>query len=327
MLSACGDLHHDIKLRTAPGTSLSVVVVSFAGSTFLGKGLRALLAQTYAHDFEIIVPSEASVSEISVLRNKFPKIRFIAAGRRRTFAELRALGVANARGAIVALTEDHCTPDADWCERILQAHTGSYTVAGGAVEKQSPDTILNWALYLLDYARYMNPRPAGYSGELTDCNVSYKRSALDAITDVWRLEFHEPAVHGALKARGQSLWCAPDMIVHQQRNVKFFDAVKDRYVFGRLFGSGRAGASKGRRLLYGMISVALPALLVGRVAQHVFRRRRHIGKFIGSLPAQIVLSFAWAWGEFLGYVTGRPEASLTPRAQSTNARPRAKVSP
>lgn len=320
MTSRAG-LSHDMKLQTAAaGPSLSVVVVTFAGSAYLGKCLQALLFQMNVHDLEIIVPCDESVSDLSVLQKKFPKIRFITTGGHRTFAELRALGVANARGTIIALTEDHCTPDPDWCERILQTHIGSYAAAGGAVEKAAPDTALNWALYLSDYARYMNPRPEGYSSELTDCNVSYKRSALNAIADVWQLEFHEPAVHGALQASGQSLWFSPNIIVYQQRSVRFGDAVRDRYVFGRLFGSGRAGAgSILPRFFYGMISILLPPLLVGRVARHVFRRHR-VGIFVRSLPALIVLNSAWAWGEFLGYVTGRPDTSLTPHAQSANAR-------
>ena len=50
----------------------------------------------------------------------------------------------------------------------------------------------------------MNPLSDGPSSQLTDCNVSYKRPALNVISDVWRVEFHEPAVHAALRAIGSS---------------------------------------------------------------------------------------------------------------------------
>ena len=304
--------------------SLSIVVVTFAGSVYLDRCLQALLLQINVDNVEIIVVCDQSFCDVSAWQNRFPQMRFIAARGHRTFAELRALGVANAQGTIIALTEDHCIPNPDWCERILQAHIRSYGAVGGAVEKAPPDTALNWALYLSDYARYMNSRSAGYSSELTDCNVSYKRSALDAIAGVWSLEFHEPAVHGALLAKGQSLWFSPDIIVYQRRSARFREAIRERYIFGRLFGSGRADAvTMPRRFFYGTISILLPALLVGRVARHVFRRQRHVGIFLRSLPALIVLNSVWACGEFVGYLTGRADTSLTPQARFANAKSRA----
>jgi glycosyltransferase involved in cell wall biosynthesis len=306
---------------SAARPSLSVVVVIFAGPAYLDRCLQALLLQTSVHDVEIIVPCDESVPDLSGLQKKFPAIRFLTSGGHRTFAELRALGVAKARGAIIATTEDHCTPNPDWCERILQAHRGSYAAVGGAVEKSAPDTALNWAVYLADYGRYMNPKEEGFSSELTDGNVSYKTSALYAIADVWQSEFHEHAVHGALRARGEVLWFSPDIIVYQQRSVSLGQALRDRYVFGRLFGSGRViTAPLLRRLLYAVFCIVLPPLLVGRIARHVFIRQRHVGTFMRSFPALVMVNAAWAWGEFLGYLTGRPEISLTP-ARSADPRP------
>jgi hypothetical protein len=36
--------------------------------------------------------------------------------------ELRLLGLIEAGGDIVAITEDHCDVTHDWCERVLAAH-------------------------------------------------------------------------------------------------------------------------------------------------------------------------------------------------------------
>jgi hypothetical protein len=268
------------------------------------------------------------MSELGAFQKQFPTVRFMSAGGRRTYAELRALGVSQARSAVIALTEDHCTPDPDWCDRILQAHKASHAAVGGAVEKAAPDTALNWALYLADYGRYMNPRAAGVSRELTDCNVSYKSAALRAITPVWQTEFHEPVVHGALHACGQSLWFSPHIIVHQQRSLQLGKAIKDRYAFGRLFGAGRFPAPDYllfavslRRLIYSAWAILLPVVLSGRVAAQVFHKRRCVVAFFRALPALVLLNSAWACGEFVGSVTGLPNVSLTPQARSAGARP------
>jgi predicted dehydrogenase len=299
---------------------LSVVVVSLTKRRdYLTRCLTALTQLPVGPRPEIIVPCDKSAVDLLTLREKFPNVRFLSVDGERTYAELRTIGVREAHGRIVALTEDHCTVDSEWFAQILRAHQAPYAAIGGAVEKKRPDTSLNWALYLADYLRYMNPQPEGATNNLTDCNVTYKRAALEAIVDTWTDEFHEPVVHAALQAGGQSLWLDPKIVVYQQRDVDLKVAVRDRYVFGRLFSSTRAvDFSRAQRFLYALLSLALPAVLVGRVAIHVIRKRRCAAEFVGSLPHLMLVSTVWAGGEFLGYVTGRAEGSLTAEVRGDN---------
>ena len=301
----------------SPKPELSVVVVILTGRIdCLARCLAALTRRRCASAPEIIVPCDESVGDLSILGEEFPEVEFLRVKGIRTYAELRAMGVRESQGRIVALTEDHCIASPDWGAQILRAHEAPYAAIGGAVDKKSPDSSLNWAMYLADYLRYMNPVPEGPTNHLTDCNVTYKRTTLDSIADVWADEFHEPVVHARLQARGESLWLDPRVVVYQQRSLDLSRALKDRYAFGRLFASTRAvDFSAMQRLLYCLLSVLLPAVLVGRVALHVISKRRCIGEFIRSLPYLILISTVWACGEFLGYVTGRAETSLTPKAQ------------
>ena len=301
---------------------LTVVVVILGGRNYLVRCLTALAQQVGVPNLEIIVPCDESFGDLSALCAEFPRVKFLSVKGHRTYAELRALGVQKACGAIVALTEDHCTPDHDWCARILEAHAGPHAAVGGAVEKRQPDTILNWAVYLCDFSRYMNPVQEGPACYLTDCNVSYKRAALASIAHVWTDEFHETSVNWALQAQGESLWLSPRIIVHQQRTLRFRAAVRERYVFGRLFASTRVSATTWlRRALYAGSSFLLPPLLLGRVAGNVLRKRRCVGEFIRSLPALMLMTTAWAWGEFVGYLTGRPGTSLMSGMRRAGARP------
>ncbi|MBI4590751.1 MAG: glycosyltransferase [Candidatus Rokubacteria bacterium] len=300
-------------------TELTVVVVMLAGREPLIHCLNALSRQAGAPAMEIIVPYDARLADAGSLAARFPSADFIALEGRRTYAELRALGVRRARGALVALTEDHCTPDPDWCARIVEAHRAPHAAIGGAVEK-GPDTTVSWAVYLYDFSRYMTPLREGPARYLTDCNVSYKRAALGSIAEVWREEFHETAVNWALEARGETLWLSPRIIVRQQRTLRLVAAVRDRYAFGRLFASTRvAGATACRRAFYAGFSFLLPPLLVGRIAANVFRKRRHAGQLLRAAPALLLLTTAWAWGELVGYTTGRPGSSLAPKAPRADA--------
>jgi hypothetical protein len=298
-----------------------VVVVLTGGKHYLSRCLRSLTEQRDAVSTEIIVPCDESVRHLVSLSDEFPQVQFLQLkGVRFTYAELRAIGVRKSIGRIVTITEDHCTPSPDWCAQILRAHEAPHSAVGGSVEKRVPDTPLNWAFYLADYLRYMNPIPAGPAHNLTDCNVSYKRAALARIGSEWETEFHEPTVHEALRTNGDSLWLEPKIVVHQQRDLSLRTAIRDRYAFGRLFASTRfVDLSLSRRLFYSLLAMSLPIVLVGRVAGHILRKRRHVGEFVRALPHLILISTVWAAGESLGYLTGRPEEALSANRGRSNA--------
>ena len=300
---------------------LSVIVIILKGGNSLRRCLQELERQGDGVTMEIIVPCDGSLQGLATLRAEFPKVEFLSLDGKRTFAELRALGVQKSRSPVVAVTEDQCRPHPDWCKEILQSHQQSHAAVGGPVEKDVPDTVLSWAFFFVDYVRYMNPMPEGPTNNLTDCNVSYKREILETISDIWKKEFHEPEVHHALQERKHVLWFSPRMMVYQRRHLRLGEALKDRLDFGRLFGSGRAQElSVLPRLVYAIMSLMLPPLTVGRVVQNVFTKKRCIPELFRALPVVILLNCVWAFGECLGYLTGRSASSLTPVLENSTTK-------
>jgi GT2 family glycosyltransferase len=301
---------------------LSVVVVVFAGRSYLLRCLAALMRLEVEGEMELVVPHDDTLDGLEELRARFPGVRLVPLGGQRTYAELRAAGVRAARGRIVAMTEDHCVPDAGWAREILACHEAPHAAVGGAVEKGRPspdrdDTALSWAVYFTDYSRYMSPVPEGPADYLTDCNVSYKRAVLEEVRGLWEEEFHETTVNWALLDRGERLWLCPRVVVRQQRSLPLRVAVEDRYAFGRLFASTRvASAGLPKRLAYACASALLPALLITRTARTVIGKRRHVGPLLRSLPAMVLTTTVWSWGELLGYLTTRAARSLTPGRES-----------
>ncbi len=300
----------------SPGPELSVVVVVLEGGGALRQCLEQLERQRVRGGCEIIVPYDQRLQQVSGLIREFPHVSFVPNKGRKTFAELRSVGIRQSRGRIVAVTEDQCRPQDDWCDQVTKGHASPHAAIGGAVEKQVPDRMLGWAIYFADYVRYMKPMSPTLTGHLTDCNVSYKRSALDVIVKVWEKEFHEPEVHGALQAQGETLWFEPEMVVYQRRSMNWAEVLNDRWCFGRLFGSRRLiHASALSRMAYGIAALASPLLTVVRVARNVLQKKRCIPQFLWALPALIVLNATWAAGECMGYWTGRPAAVLLPRSE------------
>ena len=292
--------------------NLSIIVVVLKGGEILRRCLAALRSQLEGfaldgYSAEVIVVSDERMAEVKEITGEFPQITVEVLPGRYTYATLRSHAVQMSGGRIVAITEDHCIPDPDWCLQIMKSHNQTYSGIGGAVEKETPDSALNWAVYFADYLRYMKPLSGGLVHSLTDLNATYKRSALNEIKDVWKDEFHENEVNEYLQRKGDLLWLTPNIVVHQQRSFHLKGALADRFAFGRLFASTRVRMVPLRkRLIYLVGSLLVPFLLVYRTARQMMQKKRYFKEYLRSSPFLILLSLFWGLGEMTGYLTGVP---------------------
>ena len=312
-------------MRVADRPVLSVVVAIASDTTspadgrHLGPCLAALRQQSDPPPMEIIVPHPPALAGIDALRQQHRVVHFLEAGDLRKYTgrgysrehhgELISRGLALARGDIVALIEDNDIVAPEWSRRVVEAHRLPVAGVGGAIEN-GINRPLNWAVYFCDFGRYQNPLPEGESVRASDANVSYKRAALEAIRPVWKEEFHEASVNGALVARGEKLTLAPGIVVHQHRQgLRLASALKERFIWGRSFGAWRSSQAEiRRRVFWAVFSPTLPVLLVVRMGAMALKRRRTLGAFVKALPLTATLSVSWSCGEFIGYLTGRPHS-------------------
>jgi glycosyl transferase family 2 len=301
---------------TAEGQSVVVAVVAICGAPLLKRCLDALAAQEQAPPFKVIVAYDPYLTDIPRLQECYPQICLIAHAGERTPVDLAARAVREADGDLVLLTEDHCEPRPDWVRRLCAALSSDRAAVGGVVETDRDASALDWAFYYVDFFRYLSPVSPGPVHSLSVCNVAYRRAALKVISPVWATAFHETTVNDALRTRVGPLWMVPEAEVLMRRQVRFADAIYERYAFGRLFGCTRLDfVSPGRRLYYRTFAPVLPLLLLSRMAGKAFRCRRILPKFLHTLPLLLPLVLAWSWGEWLGYLTRRPPRSLLVAAE------------
>jgi hypothetical protein len=288
-----------------------------ADTSHLGPCLDALLAQAGAPTMEIIVPYHAGVRGVEEVERKYSRVRFLEVTDLKTFSgrknsrehhdELRARGLAVAQGTLVALIEDCGIAAKDWVARMAEAHQQPMGGAGGAMEN-GIDRPLNWAVYYCDFLRYQQPLAAGDAWAISDANCCYKRAALGGIGSVWREVFHESSINDGLRAKGDKVVLAPAAVVSQHRlGLTLGSALKERYVWGRSYAASRSKlATTGKRLFWGAFSPALPLLMLTRMSLMAWKKRRTWGAFVKAFPLTAMLIVSWSWGEFIGYVTGRP---------------------
>ena len=310
-------------MQAAPAPPrLSVVVTCTTGGTHVDRCLAALAAQRDAPPFEVIVPVDASLPDVARWREAFPDVRFpelatdgIGAARDPGVRHLaydlrRATGLGAARGEWIALTEDHARPAPDWCARIAAAHERwPHAAIGGAIDNAGGPA-LTWAVYFSDFGRYQSPLPEGPSDYVSDVNVSYKRAPLEAVAASWRSAYHETAVHGALRARGEVLWRDPSIVVVQERGTLRPGAcLRERFAWGRLYAGKRAHeVGRAKRWQLALLAPLLPPLLLWRQTRTSAARGRNLAPFARALPWLAVLLVAWSAGETVGLWTGRPTA-------------------
>ncbi len=290
--------------------TVTVAVVAICGATHLTRCLDALQAQVNAPRFNVVVVYDPHLEDVPALAERYPAVRMVANAGQRSPLELAARAVAEATGDRIFLTEDHCIPQPDWVRRLYDAQAPGRAAVGGTVRTSAESNSVDWAFYAVDFFRYMPPVSPGPSPSLTVCNVAYRRDQLQAIESLWREIFHETAINDALRERFGELWLAADAEVSMRRNVRFGDAVYERYAFGRLFGCTRLQFAADRRLYYSLLAPALPVLLLGRIARKALRSRESTIRFARALPVLIVLVAAWSWGEWLGYLTRKRPRSL-----------------
>src|SRR5262249_53025502 len=150
---------------------VTVVVASFSGEADLARCLDSLEPQ--AQGAEVIATTTAPAAPVESLRGRFPAVRFVRAPESTSVFALRSLGVARARGRLVALTEGHCTVAPDWLEALRGAHRAGHTVVGGPVENGLVERTYDWALYFCEYGIFMPPLADGPAPALSGITVAY----------------------------------------------------------------------------------------------------------------------------------------------------------
>jgi glycosyltransferase involved in cell wall biosynthesis len=112
---------------SAPGLpACSVVVPTYARPALLAGCLEALASQDYPRDrFEVIVVDDGGLLRDSILVPLRGRLDVALVTQARAGpAAARNTGLAQARGTLVAFTDDDCRPAPDWLRRLALAHVG-----------------------------------------------------------------------------------------------------------------------------------------------------------------------------------------------------------
>lgn len=236
-----------------------------------------------------------------------PSVRWLSSRSISVFT-LYAEGIREARGEVIATTEDHAVPRHGWVAAILRAHNEHPEAAaiGGAIENGSQDSLVSWAGYFITQGPHMAPLGDRVVAMTTnEANVSYKRAAVEAFDDNGGLGFMAILHNRRLAERGEILRVDDRMVV-DHFEIEGFRATSELHFHnGRSISGFRRerGMARADWLRMG-VAPLLPLYRTARALGVGLRKGRLRRQVLASTPMALWLDYCGAAGHFVGYMRG-----------------------
>jgi len=292
----------------ASAPTLSVVIACHNAASVIVECLRALQEQRQSTVREIVVSDSSTDGTDQLVREGFPEATLLHFAERLTLPQLRARGIAVARGEVIAILDPYAIVDPHWSEAVVREHQSrANPIIGGTVDLDAADRqdLLTWASYINEYGMFMSPMPEGEIEILAGSNITYKRAALYANGTFTQESFWKTFVNDSLQSAGQALWLAPQVKVSLRKPIPFQDFLRTRFDHGRCYAGMRRARGTPLESWFRAISAPLlPPLLTWRWGKRYWSKQRYREKYIYTLPFQLLLFGNWALGEMIGYLRG-----------------------
>ena len=291
-------------MTNAPEVSVLLPTDSFET---VEKILACLRAQPRAGRLEIVLvaPPSSGLEDGDARVHGFASVQVVEATDVTALPRARARALRAARAPLVLFAETHAYPNAEYLDRLIEAHAGPWPVVGPSIGNANPDSLMSWASLLMDYGQWVEHEGRGVIPDVPGHNSLYKRAALLELDDLDELMTADTIMHAEFRARGQELFLEPAARVDHLNVSQLRWVLVERFESGRTFAGMRArGWSWPRRLAYALGSPLIPVVRFRRIRSHL--RRCRDAPSLGRLaPALVTALCVSAFGEFVGYLLGR----------------------
>ena len=165
---------------------ISIVVPTYNRVSLLKKCLDSLLAQNYS-SYEIIIVNDGSTDDTKkYLDNISKKNRNIQVIHQKNegYGVSRNVGFIEAKGDIVASTDDDCIVDNNWLNKIYASFKSNPKISavGGSINENSNSKIA-WAQYILNYSSWFPEGKPRLVKDIPTANIAYRKK------DIFSLRF------------------------------------------------------------------------------------------------------------------------------------------
>ena len=302
---------------------LSVILAAYGARATIADSMAALRDQCTTARYEVVLVESsgdgaAELAAEVVARTSSgasPQLRVVRCDERRYAGHARNLGIAVARGRLLACTDADCIAAPDWVERVVRAHERGGAVIGGAVEVANPECFAGWGYYFAEFHRWRPGGEAGPIDEVPGCCLSFTREAFARWGPFLEGTYcSDTAFQWRMARDGERPRFDPSIRVAHRNPERLGRSLRHGVLHGRQFAQVRAAQQSLRRprlALNAASAPLLPALLLARTVLGVVRNRTYAGRFALTWPVTLAQLSAWSCGELLGYLAALPTARST----------------
>lgn len=256
------------ELSATHSSKISVIVCTYNGTSTLRSCLESLQRLRHAN-FEVLLIDDGSSEDIACIAADFPTVHYL----RQEHAGLSAarnLGMREARGEILAYTDDDCLVDEDWLTHIANGFDNPQWVACGG--PNIPPLPRNQAEAIVAAAPgapahvMLNDSEAEH---LPGCNLAIRKDALETIggfREAYRTAGDDVDVCWRLREAGGRLRFMPGAMVWHHRRRSFSAYLRQQRGYGHAEALlmkdhperfGPIGGARWRGAIYGDATPAL----------------------------------------------------------------------
>lgn len=287
-------------------TPLSIVVGTTEGWPYVKQLMERLGPEVAEVGGEVIVADGSDAPPPPRARTS-PGMRWLKREEKTVF-RLFAAGLREARGEIVAMTEDHALPRPGWVKAILRAHAEHPEAAaiGGAIENGSPESLLDWASYFITQGPHMAPLGDREVPMTTnEADVSFKRRSIEGFDDNDGLGFMAILHLRRLAEKGAVLRVDDRMVVDHFQSIGMRDTSAIHFHNGRsIAGFRRRRGMSSEDWVRTAVAMALPAWRTARALRVGWAKGRKRRELLASAPLALWLEYCQGVGHLVGYATG-----------------------
>ena len=274
--------------------------------------IRHLQRQTIRDQLEIVMIGEGSLSaEVDAADLAgFARVHVETVASLDPVSTARAAGVRAAQAPLVFIGETHTYAHPTWAEALVRARVDGRAGLIPGFGNANPTGPLSWAIFLLDYGRWLYLMPASESDIAPTHNGAFRREVLlDLGEDLDHALHQGDQLTRLLQSANHRLYFEPSARIDHLNTARWRPWVRERFLGGRLLAGRRAARwSWARRLIYVCGAPIIPLLLAARL-RDVLAVARGAGVLPrGTLAALLLGGCISAVGEVVGYLVGdRPE--------------------
>jgi len=279
---------------------ITVVIPAFDAWDTLPDVLDALEPQVARADREVILVESATGSRAGEMAGGRPWLQVVSLAERTLPGRSRNIGVARARGELLAFLDADAVPGGAWLdllERSLDQGGDGVVAVAGAVLNANPWHPIGVAGHLLEFSDWLpGPRPGITHG--ASCNLLVRRPALEQAggfpEDVFPGE--DTILSFRLAATGRLLF-APDATVRHFGRTEPLEFLRHQQRLGAAFVVVcRSVAFPRRAMARPMLAPLTVPFRLAALARRLAGHPREAIAAVAVLPVLTAGLVAWAWG-------------------------------